>query len=118
MFTGFFNPGEATSVRKILNSNYSTPVAYWPLTEPSIRDVWDSMFHLCKQEDSPRQLTSGSRSRESQPECIGVMKLYIHRYPQNHKVTASECPKEADSKWPPGGTRLRTSRQGSKDVRP
>ena len=49
------------------------------VTKPSIRDLWDRMFQLYKQEGSSGWLISGSRSRESQQECFGAMKLYIHR---------------------------------------
>ena len=62
-----------------LRSSYLTIVVYWPLTHPSIRDLWDRMFQQCNQEDCSGGLTSGSKSHKSQPECIGVMKLYIDR---------------------------------------
>ena len=48
------------------------------LTKRSMRDFWDRIFQLCKQEDSSCGFRSTSRLRESQPECMGVMKLYIH----------------------------------------
>ena len=36
------------------------------------------MFLLCKLEDSSRGLTSENTSRGSQPERIGIVKLYVH----------------------------------------
>ena len=65
------------------------------------------------------------------PERVGVMKLYIQRYPRSVTVSQwgksgsqevrrapSEGSEGAGAKWNPGGTRLRTSRQGNQDVRP
>ena len=52
------------------------------MTEPSVRDFWDRMFQPSKQEHNSRGLISRSWSHESQPERIGVMTLYIDRYPQ------------------------------------
>ena len=70
-------------------------VAYWPLTEPSIRDLWHRTFQPCEQENSSRRLTSRSRSRESPPEeRIGIRKN-IHGYPrrdgQSRESLSASC---------------------------
>ena len=43
-----------------------THIAYQPLTEQSIRDFWDRMFLLCKQEDSLQGWKSGNKPHKSQ----------------------------------------------------
>ena len=55
------------------------------------------MFHLCKQAEAARM---GYQKEEQPEEQVGVMKLYIHRYPQSYcqsERAASECPEEGSA---------------------
>ena len=48
-------------------------------------------------------MRSGNRKRESQPERLGVMKLYVHRYPQRHGQSQSVSlfgSQESHGEWP------------------
>ena len=90
----------------LYNEDY---VDYWPLTELSIRDFWDRMFQMCKQEDSSRGLTSGSRSHESRTgRTHWRYEIIYTRIPTSdglsHRVTVSQVGTEAAlgatrSKW-------------------
>ena len=52
----------------ILNATRISCIGYWPLREPLIRDFWNRMFQMCKQEDSLVGLTSRRKSREARAE--------------------------------------------------
>ena len=75
--------------------------AYWPLIELSIRDFWDRMFQLCKQ--SEYRKTNDVHEPE---EHLGVMKLYIHRYPRKsdgHSRVSSQSGSQMSGKCLGGG---------------
>ena len=81
-------------------------VAYWPLTEPSIRDSWDRIFQLSKGSDYQKIKNAWVQKDHMNDELersVDVMKLYIHWYPQSDSQSRSvrqsvtEC---LEGTWP------------------
>ena len=102
-------------------------VAYRHLTKLSIKDLWDRIFQLYKQNDyrGNKRCVGESRSRVlTDGGTNGMRRRYethghtvIRSRGKDFRRAANECPEEARAKWPPGRTKLRTSRQENKDLK-
>ena len=109
-------------------------VLYRPLAEPLIRDFWDNIFHLCKQDDISCSFTAGSGSRQL---TTGTQRRYVIIYIQvltviwvvrrsisrsigqsRESESGQRVSRRTGTKWLPIRIQLKTPCQRSIDVMP